>query len=459
MFPKNVISKIDDYTWEIPKSFRSDMRVPARVIATENMLDEAVSDRSLEQLVNIAALPGVVKYALAMPDVHEGYGAPIGGVFATDPENDGVISPGAIGYDCNCGVRLLTSRTTYEQVKDKIKDLALGLFNHVPSGLGKGGKIRLTEQDFDKVLEKGAEWAVSKGYGNKEDLKVIEENGRKMENEPEKVSKRAKNRGRDQLGTIGSGNHFVEVQKVAEIYDGKVAETFGLFPDQITILIHTGSRGTGHQIATDYINVMLQAMPKYGIEIPDRELSCAPFKSPEGQDYYLAHGCAINFAFANRQIVAHLVREVWEKIIGGELQTLYEVAHNIGKVENGLVVHRKGATRSFDNQPVLVPGSMGTASYVLVGTKKAEGETFGSTCHGAGRRMSRAEAKRKVRGDVLQKELAQKGITVVSDSLPGIAEEAPLAYKDVNEVVEVVHQAGISKKVAKLKPLGVIKGG
>ncbi len=464
MISKNNFKKINDYLWEIPKNFRSDMRVPARIYVSEKMLGEVFKDKSLEQLVNLTTLPGIEKYALAMPDIHEGYGSPIGGVFATRVE-EGIISPGAVGYDINCGVRLLKSNISADEINSsaggELGDLASELQKSVPSGLGKGRAQKLSVIELDKILENGAQELVKHGYGDKDDIENCEANGRLGWAGASEVSITAKNRGRDQVGTLGSGNHFLEIQKVEEIFSAeggeKAAESFGLFRNQIVVMIHTGSRGLGHQIATDYIRLMAQAMVKYGIELPDRELACAPFNSPEGQKYFKAMACGANFAWANRQMITHFARQAWDKIIGGELKVLYDVAHNIAKLENELIVHRKGATRAFPGQPVLIPGSMGTASYVLVGTEGAK-QSFYSTCHGAGRIMSRHQAIKNLSGKEIIKDLGNKGIMVKCYSMRGIAEEAPQAYKNIDEVVEIVHSAGLAKKVARLVPMAVIKG-
>jgi len=480
---KKDFRKVEEYVYEIPKEFRPDMRVPARLYADEELLETALRDRSVEQLVNTATLPGVVKYTLAMPDIHQGYGPPIGGVIPSRT-SDGIISPGAVGYDINCGVRLLRSNILAEEVKPIMEDIVNALFRGVPSGVGRGGDVRLTGRQMDEVLEKGAAWAVSQGYGTKDDLEHTEERGTLAGAEAGAVSERAKKRGRDQLGTLGSGNHFIEVAEVQEVYDEEVAEAFGLFKGQMVVWIHTGSRGLGHQVCTDYVRNLQQAVTKYGIKLPDRELVCAPFDSPEGRDYFTAMACAANYAWANRQILAHRVRLVMEDVLAGvvkdrELTQVYDVAHNIAKVEEypidgkltKLVIHRKGATRAFGpgmealpadyrdvGQPVLIPGDMGTASYVLVGTAEAMDKTFGTSCHGAGRVMSRRAATRKIRGRDVQDELAGRGIVVRGGSWKGLAEEAPEAYKDVDRVVNVVHATGIARKVAKSVPLGVIKG-
>jgi len=464
-FTKNDLKKISDYLWEIPKDYRSDMRVPARVFANEKLLDELFKDRSLEQLVNVATLPGIQKWALSMPDIHEGYGFPIGGVAAMDAET-GVISPGGIGYDINCSVTLLRSPVTYEEIKDKISQLSDEIYKQVPSGVGRGGRVRLSTDEFNSVLKDGAPRMIEAGYGFEEDLEHRESKGRLEDTEPSLVSKTAKDRGRDQLGTIGAGNHFVEVQRVDEIFDKETARSLGLFPGQVVIMFHCGSRGLGHQVATDYIRVMMRALPKYGITLADPELACAPFKSAEGSSYWQAMSAAANFGFANHQMITWEVRQAWEKVFGkdsgSQLSVVYQVAHNLAKLEEHfdkkVIVHRKGATRAFPDQPVLIPGSMGTASYVLVGVQGAMELSFGSSCHGAGRMMSRTRAKREVRGSVLKQDLEKQGIAVRSGSMSGLAEEAPVAYKDVEAVVEAVDGAGLAKKVARLRPVAVIKG-
>lgn len=477
---KSDFKKISGWLWEISKDFRPDMRVPARLYVSEKMLEDVFRDRSLGQLVNMAALPGIVNYSLAMPDMHEGYGFPIGGVAAMDIKN-GVISPGGVGYDINCGMKLLRSDYREEEIKNHLENLATEIQKEVPSGLGRGRQVKLDTVSINKILEKGAQRVVEQGYGEKEDLDNCESEGKISNADASLVSDHAKNRGRDQVGTLGSGNHFLEIQKVDEIFDEKTAGVFGLFKDQIVIMIHTGSRGLGHQIATDYIRTMMGAMDKYGIRLPDRELAACPINSPEGQRYLSAMATGANYAWANRQTIAHFVRKAWRSVLGeksSKLTVVYDVAHNIAKIEkhevNGktleLCLHRKGATRAFPpghdeipqkyravGQPVLIPGSMGTASYVLVGASTGR-ETFFSTNHGAGRTMSRREAVRKVSGQNLVKELESKGVVIKCWNLRGIAEEAPIAYKDIDDVVEVVHNAGLSKKVVRLKPLAVIKG-
>ncbi|ULC60934.1 RtcB family protein [Flaviramulus sp. BrNp1-15] len=462
-------------------SFRDDMRVPARVLAVESLLDDIIEDRSLNQLVNVATLPGIQKSSFVMPDVHEGYGFPIGGVAATKYP-DGVISPGGIGYDINCGVRLLISTLNIDDVKDRVEALAKEMYAQIPSGMGKGGNINLSKEDMEQVLSKGAEWAIENGYGIHEDLTYIESNGKLADADPSFVSEMAKKRGTDQLGTIGSGNHFVEVDYVDEIYDKHIAKAYGLKKGQMVVLIHTGSRGLGHQVATDHIRIMMNAMAKYNIKLKDRELACVPFNSQEGQNYFKAMCAAANYAWCNREVISWEARKAWKNIFGeegGNLKLLYDIAHNIAKIEtyliNGieqkLIVHRKGATRAFGpsfkelpeayiniGQPVIIPGSMGTCSYVLAGAEKSKFVTFGSCCHGAGRRLSRTAAKKQVNAPALKEKLKERGIHIEAGSFKGIAEEAPIAYKDVNLVVETVHASGVAKKVAKLKPVAVVKG-
>lgn len=478
---KTDLIKINDFTWEIPRSFREDMRVPARIFAVEELIDAISDDRSLDQLVNVATLPGIIKASMVMPDVHQGYGFPIGGVAATRYP-DGAISPGGIGYDINCGVRLLASELSFDQVKSQLEDLSKEMYKQIPSGMGQGGSIKLNTKEIDKVLRHGAAWAVSKGMGIDDDLLHTESQGTLHDADPAKVSQDAKKRGSDQLGTIGAGNHFVEVDRVETIYDEAAAAAFGLKVNQMVVLIHTGSRGLGHQTATDYLRTMMSAMSKYDIKPADRELACVPLSSPEGQDYYHAMCAAANYAWANRQVITNEARQAWRNTFGrkgGELRVLYDVAHNIAKIEehqlNGergkVIVHRKGATRAFGpgfeelppeyrsvGQPVLIPGSMGTASYVLVGTQNSMETSFGTSCHGAGRRLSRRAAKRQVDAKQLLAKLRKKGIFVQAGSYRGVTEEAPVAYKDVNMVVETVHQADIARKVARLRPVTVMKG-
>jgi tRNA-splicing ligase RtcB (3'-phosphate/5'-hydroxy nucleic acid ligase) len=479
---KENLFQIHKALYEIPKTFRDDMRVGARIYADEKILDDILHDRSAEQLVNVSTLPGIVGYALGMPDMHEGYGFPIGGVAATAINNQGVISPGGIGYDINCGVRLLSTTITEKEIRPYLENVATAIFYAVPSGVGRGGKIKLNEKELETILKDGAASMVKKGMGIPEDLQFCEEQGNLAEADPDCVSKKAKERGFDQLGTLGSGNHFLEIQVVEEIFDDRRAQIFGLEKGAVTIMIHCGSRGLGHQTCTDYVHKMLPKLGDWNINLPDKELACAPFLSPEGQEYFAAMCASANFAWANRQVIAHRVRESFQKVLGASIavRPVYDLCHNIGKKEthiiNGknteLLVHRKGATRAFPaghsalipaykitGHPVLIPGTMGTSSYVLAGTERGLEESFGSCCHGAGRRMSRVKAKKMVSGSALRKELEAKGIVIRCDSDAGLAEEAPLAYKDVDLVTNVVEQARLCTKVAKLKPIGVIKGG
>jgi tRNA-splicing ligase RtcB len=477
------LRRINDYEWEIPQSYRQDMRVPVRIFATRRLLEKVLEDKSLEQAVNAATLPGLVGQMLVMPDMHQGYGFPIGGVAATRyPE--GVISPGAIGYDINCGVRLLASRIEFEAAKGLLGDLATALDHYCPSGVGGKGALRMTEAELDTVCREGSRWALKQGYATEADVRRTEESGRLDGADPAKVSQRAKERGRPQLGTLGAGNHFIEIDIVDQIFDPQAAQVMGLQEGHLAVQIHCGSRGFGHQICRDYVQEFQGAVKRYGIHLPDRELVCAPLDSPEGQSYLGAMRSAANYAFANRQVLAHNARKAFEAVLAGkvknwQLHQVYDVAHNMGKLETHQIdgepvkvcVHRKGATRAFGpgapglpeeyaqiGQPVLVPGSMGTASWVLVGTQASMQRTFGSTCHGAGRTMSREKAKKQVRGETLRQELEADGIRVRAGSMAGLAEEAPLAYKDVDAVVETVVGAEIASKVARLRPVAVIKG-
>jgi len=476
--------RISDFKWSIPKTYKQGMRVGGIIYADAKMLGQIKMDKAVEQVANVAFLPGIVDYSIAMPDIHWGYGFCIGGVAATDPDNGGVISPGGVGFDINCGVRLLKTDLILEDVKDKISAIISALFRDVPAGVGSEGSIKLSDAEQRKMLIKGAKWAVEKGFGVAEDLKHCEEQGAIEGANPDTVSDRAYKRGTQQAGTLGSGNHFLEVQVIEEIFDGKAANIMGLHKDQITIMIHTGSRGFGYQVCDDYIRVMLGCLHKYNIHVPDRQLACAPLNSEEAKNYIAAMKAAANYAWNNRQVLTHLVRKSLEKIFNKSYNSLgldlvYDVAHNIAKFEkytiNGkektLCVHRKGATRAFGpgninipetyseiGQPVIIPGDMGRASFVLVGTKKAEEETFSSTCHGAGRLKSRTEAINTINFSSLMSELRTKGIEVRATGKQTLVEEAPSAYKDVNEVVNIVHNAGISKKVCRMRPLGVIKG-
>ena len=481
---QGILKKIDDYRWEIPTSYKPGMAVPGLIFASESMLTHILEENAFQQVANVAFLPGIVGHSLAMPDIHWGYGFPIGGVAATRVK-DGVVSPGGVGFDINCGVRLLRTNLTEAEVRPKIEPLVNALFNNIPSGVGSEGKIRVSEKELSEVMVRGSRWAVEKGFGDAADVIVTEESGCMKGADPDKVSSKAKKRGIPQLGTLGSGNHFLEVEVVEELYDREAAKAMGIEDlGQVLVLIHTGSRGFGHQICTDYVELLGQAVKRYNISLPDRQLACAPLNSPEGQDYLAAMACAANYAWANRQFIVHWVRESFAKVLGkGEsalgMRQIYDVAHNIAKIEeydvNGsrerLCVHRKGATRAFPaghpdipdvyrslGQPVLIPGDMGRFSYVAVGTELAMKETFGSTCHGAGRVQSRAAARRSLRGSDVAKALAARGIIVRAESMASLAEEASEAYKDVSEVVEVAHNAGISRKVARARPLGVVKG-
>lgn len=475
--------KLGPVHWEIPTSYRQDMRVPVRIFTDERLLKATLGDKSMLQAINASTLPGLVSHITVMPDVHQGYGFPIGGVAATLLP-DGVISPGGIGYDINCGVRLLVSRISAEEAKPYISDLINTLYNNCPSGLGVKGSLRLSAKQLDKVCRLGSEWALKNGYAVQEDLDRTEDGGRIEDALPMHVSARAKQRGRPQLGTLGSGNHFIEIDFVEQVFHPEAAEAMGLREGILALQIHCGSRGFGHQICSDYVRELQAAVQRYKIQLPDRELVCAPLNSPEGERYLAAMACAANYAFANRQVLVHHARRSFEQVLAGrvpdwDLHQVYDIAHNIGKIEEHVVdgkkvrvcVHRKGATRAFGpgfeglpneyrdlGQPVLVPGSMGTASWVLLGTEDSMALSFGSSCHGAGRVMSRKQAKRTVRGDRLREELEHRGIQVRAGSMPGLAEEAPQAYKDVDSVVDVVIRANIAKKVARLRPLAVIKG-
>lgn len=480
---KGPLEKIDDYHFRIPKSYRSEMRTEGIIFTDEELLKSIREDQAPEQIANVATLPGIVGNSLAMPDIHWGYGFPIGGVAATHLE-EGIISPGGVGYDINCGVRLLRSDLQLKDIQDKIPRLVDSLFVNIPSGVGSKGKIRISQKELDEVLNIGAKWAVDKGLGWPEDLEFTEEGGRLKGADPALVSERAKKRGLPQLGTLGSGNHFLEIQLVEEIYDSKIASAFGIFKGQIVIMIHSGSRGLGYQVCDDYLKVMKGAIEKYNIKLPDRQLACAPVNSEEGKNYFAAMACAANYAWANRQCIIHWAREAIGKVLNVApprlgMRQIYDVAHNIAKFEEHIIsgkkvrlcVHRKGATRSFPShhpdipqayyevgQPVLIPGDMGRNSYILVGTERAMKESFGSTCHGAGRLMSRTAAKRAINDQELRKELDKKGIFVRAATGGVLSEEAPLAYKDVNKVVEICQGAGISLKVAKMRPLGCAKG-
>jgi len=482
--PEYKIKKLSDYKWEVQKEEESGMRVPGIIFADREILETAEKEKTLYQLVNVANLPGILKASFAMPDIHYGYGFPIGGVAAFGLE-DGVISPGGVGYDISCGVRVLRTNLDASDISSRLEDIMYKLYGSIPKGVGSKGKIKLAKQQMDKVFTSGAGWAVKQGYGWQEDIEYTEENGCMDGANPGYVSDQAYGRGHDQAGTLGSGNHFIEVQKVAEIFNDKAAAAMGLYQNQVTVMIHSGSRGLGHQVCSDYLRVMQQSQWASRIKIPDRQLACAPISSQEGKRYFGAMVCAVNYAMVNRHCLAHWVRLAFESVFGKsaekmDMSLIYDVSHNIAKIEEHLIngssqkvcVHRKGATRAFGplspeipqkyinmGQPVIIPGDMGRYSYILAGTKKAMEESFGSTCHGAGRLMSRSRAQKEIDGAKLQKELLdKKGIIVLAQSISGLAEESPDAYKDVSKVVEVVQNAGLSVKVARLEPLGVIKG-
>jgi len=481
---KRVLQKIDDWRWLLPQEYKPGMRVPGLIYASEEMLSHIGEDMAIEQVANVAFLPGIVGYSLAMPDIHWGYGFPIGGVAAMRVE-DGVISPGGVGFDINCGTRVIRTDLREEDVRPKLRELVNQLFRDIPSGVGSEGLVKVSMKEIDQVLVKGARWAVEQGYGWPEDLEAIEGGGALPGANPEKVSRRAKERGLPQRGTLGSGNHFLEVQVIDHIYDAEKAAAMGIHePGQVVVFVHCGSRGLGHQTCEDYLDVMEASAKRYNIHLPDRQLACAPIRSREGQDYLAAMTAAANFAFCNRQIITHWVRQAFGRVLGRDprdmgMHLVYDVAHNIAKIErhrfNGreltVCVHRKGATRAFApghpdvparyrsiGQPVLVPGDMGRYSFLLVGTQRAMEETWGSTCHGAGRVQSRAAAKRMLKGVDIAEKLAARGIIVRAQNRALLAEEASEAYKDVADVVEVLHEAGISLKVARMRPIGVVKG-
>ncbi len=486
MAPIEILNQISDVIWEIPKSYKDGMRVPARIYGTEKLIRE-LDDAVYDQITNVATLPGITKYALCMPDGHFGYGFPIGGVAAMDVENGGIISPGGIGFDINCGMRLVTTNLDYKEVKPHIKQLVDKLYERVPAGVGSTGFVKLSRHEFRKVLQQGARWCVEQGYGWEEDLELIEEQGCLQGADASKISEKAIDRGVHQIGTLGSGNHYLEIQiaKRDHIIDKNLAKAMGITrADQVVVMFHCGSRGFGHQVATDYLQSFLKVMEsKYHIKVLDRELACAPFNSPEGQAYFAAMKCGINMSFANRQVILHRIREVFSQVLGRSAEELgmhmvYDVAHNTAKLEQhnvdgkmrSLLVHRKGATRAFGpdmtdlperykttGQPVIIGGSMETGSYLLTGVPTGE-QTFFSTAHGSGRTMSRTKARKIWRGEALQKEMQQKGIYVRSTSYSGLAEEAGAAYKDVDEVIEAAELAGISQRVVKLTPIGNVKG-
>jgi len=481
---KGPLKKVDRFIWEIPKDYNPRMNVPSRIFADETLLEKMKSDLTLEQSTHVAQLPGIYKASIVLPDGHQGYGFPIGGVGAFDYEH-GIVSPGGVGYDINCGVRVLRTNLTIDDVKPKLNELISELFRLVPSGVGSKGKIGMSYAELDAVMQEGVHWAVEQGYGWEEDITHCEESGRLSFANPDKVSNKAKQRGLPQLGSLGSGNHFLEIQVVDKIFDKETAKAFGILEEgQITVMIHTGSRGFGHQICSDYLKILASARHKYNLKFPDRELSYAPVHSKEGKDYLEAMAAAANFAWANRQMITHWVREGFEHILRKSAEDMdmfliYDVAHNIAKIEehkiNGttkkVIVHRKGATRAFPKghpeipkayknvgQPVLIPGSMGTASYILVGGQRSMELTFGSTAHGAGRLLSRAEATRRFWGSTVRDNLSKQGIIVKAATMRVISEEAPAAYKDVDRVVKVSHDVGIGKLVVRLKPLAVAKG-
>jgi len=475
------VKKIDEWRYLIPK--KGAMRVPGLIFSSSKLMPNIKDDQSLVQVVNVATLPGIVKHSLAMPDIHWGYGFPIGGVAAFRME-DGIISPGGVGYDINCGVRLMTTALVASEIRPRIKELVSALFRNIPAGVGSRGEIRLSKKEQRNVAAQGASWAVKKGLGSKEDLERTEDQGVITGADPGAVSERAYKRGHDQLGTLGSGNHFLEIQAVDEIYDQETARIFNLFQGQLTVLIHSGSRGFGHQICDDFLKEMGTKVKGAGFDLPDRQLACAYVTSDAGKRYLSAMACAANYAWANRQIIMHRTRDTFEKILAMgpnelRMELLYDVCHNIAKLEQHVVdkkkvtlcVHRKGATRSLPpghpdvpvvyreaGQPVLIPGDMGTYSFVLAGSQQAMDETFGSTCHGAGRMLSRKQAIKAAKGRAIYRELEDRGIYVQSRGKTTLKEEMPEAYKDISLVVEAVHMAGLAKKVARLRPLGVIKG-
>ncbi|HEU4483299.1 MAG TPA: RtcB family protein [Nitrososphaeraceae archaeon] len=480
----HVIEKVNEFEFKINVDDSKKMNVPVTIYADDSLILKMSEDRTLDQAVNVSTLPGVRKHVVVLPDGHEGYGFPVGGVAATDME-EGVISPGGVGYDINCGVRLLRSNLNVNQVKPHLKDLVNELFNSIPSGVGSEGAIKLTKSELDELLIEGVDWAIEHGYGYKQDSEVCEEKGRMIGANPESVSDTARKRGAPQLGSLGSGNHFLEIQQIQEIFDENAAKVMGVEKGQITVLIHCGSRGFGHQVCSDYLRYSEKSLKKYNIELIDRELACVPNNSIEGENYRKAMYCALNFAWSNRQIITHFIRKTFEKIFsssetGLDMKLVYDVAHNIAKVERhkvdgegmrDLAIHRKGATRAFPagmeqvpekyrqiGQPVFIPGSMGTASWILVGNKKSLDLSFGSTAHGAGRTMSRGAAKRSYTIEKVKAELDSKGIYIKALTKNGIVEETPLAYKDVDSVVNVSDKLGIATKVAKLVPIGVIKG-
>ncbi len=478
------IERIDDCRWRIPRASRTDMRVDGIIYADDTLMQAILQDKSPEQVANVATLPGIVGASLAMPDIHWGYGFCIGGVAATDPEQGGVVSPGGVGYDINCGVRLLRTDLELADVQPRIEPLVNALFANIPCGVGGEGRIRFDKKDLRRILDAGSRTVLDKGLGRPRDIEVTEGRGCLADADPDAVSNRAYERGHGQCGTLGSGNHFIEVQVVEEVFDKEAADAFGLKPGRIAVMMHSGSRGLGYQVCEDYLHELRGVPARYGITLPDRQLACAPVDSPEGRRYLGAMRAAANFAWANRQILTHLTRQTFSQVFGKPdealgLDVVYDVAHNIAKIEEyevdgrprRLCVHRKGATRAFPaghpevpdayrtvGQPVLIPGDMGRASYVLVGRPNAMAQTFGSTCHGAGRQMSRSAAIRAAKGRRIDKELLARGVYARARGRTGLDEEQPDAYKDVNNVVAVVDRAGLSRCVCRLRPLGVIKG-
>jgi tRNA-splicing ligase RtcB len=481
--PSLIPKKIGNMIYKIEKDESKGMRVPVVIYADDQLLEKMMSDRTIDQAINVSTLPGIQQNAVVLPDGHEGYGFPVGGVAAMDAE-EGMISPGGVGYDINCGVRLLRTNLKEKDVRPKLQELVTDLFNSIPSGVGSKGAIKLSNSQLDEVLVRGVPWAIDNGYGTKDDAEVCEENGQMKNADPNKVSDKARKRGAPQLGSLGSGNHFLEVQRVAEIHDEEAAKRMGIEQDQVTILTHCGSRGFGHQICSDYLRISEQALKKYDISLPDRELACVPNTSEEGESYRKAMFAALNFAWSNRQMITHWTRKSFERVFKQsesdlEMNLIYDVAHNIAKVEKhtidgkqkSVVVHRKGATRAFPankdevprkyrdlGQPVFIPGSMGTASWILLGKPNSMNLTFGSTAHGAGRTMSRTKARRDYTESQVKKYLSDRGILVKALTRDGVVEETPQAYKDVDSIVNVSHELGIATRVAKLVPIGVIKG-
>ena len=482
---KSVLQKLDDWRWLLPQDYKPGMRVPGLIFASEEMLDVIGQDQAIDQVANVAFLPGIVRYSMAMPDIHWGYGFPIGGVAAMRAE-DGVVSPGGVGFDINCGTRVMRTNLTEEEVRPKLREIVNQVFRDVPAGVGGSGQVRVSLRQIDDVLTQGARWALDEGYAWPEDVESIESGGALRGANPDRVSRKAKERGAPQLGTLGSGNHFLEVQVVDQVYDSVAAEAMQISgPGQVMVFVHCGSRGLGHQTCQDYLDVMEEASQRHGIQLPDKQLACAPINSPEGQDYLSAMTAAANFAFCNRQLITHWTRQAFARVLGRDprddlgMFLVYDVAHNIAKMErhrlNGaeisVCVHRKGATRAFPpghpdvparyqrvGQPVLVPGDMGRYSYIAVGTKQAMSETWGSSCHGAGRVRSRGEAKRVLAGVDVAQRLLERGIYVRAQNRGVLAEEASEAYKDVAQVVDVPDHAGIAKKVCRMRPIGVVKG-